>query len=268
LQARYVIGADGAHSTIRSGIGLDFPGTTYPSQFVLADVELAAPPSADDEVTISMSGEGVTVIGRLPSGNYRIIATVDAASEVPAVPDAACVQALLRRRDVDARLVTEPAWSSRFRVQHRVAERFRSAGVFLAGDAAHVHSPAAGQGMNTGIADSFDLSTRLAAVLTGHAAETELDEYERSRRPAALQVLSFTDRLTKISMVRNPIARRIRRIGAHIVGGRKPVQRRITMSISGLERSPLRHHLPAVKIASAPHRGLVAPGIRPDADHP
>jgi len=254
VHARYVIGADGAHSTIRSGIGQDFPGTTYPSQFVLADVELTAPPAPDDEVTINMSGEGVTVIGRLPSGNYRIIATVDAVSEVPATPDAAYVQALLRRRHIDTRVATEPAWSSRFRVQHRVAERFRSGGVFLAGDAAHVHSPAAGQGMNTGIADAFDLSSRLAVVLTGRAAENALDDYENLRRPAALQVLRFTDRLTRISMVHNPAARRIRRIIARTFGHRQSVQRRITMSISGLERSPLRQHVPEMPYSTNPMR--------------
>jgi 2-polyprenyl-6-methoxyphenol hydroxylase-like FAD-dependent oxidoreductase len=111
--------------------------------------------------------------------------------------------------------------------------------------AAHVHSPAGGQGMNTRIADAFDLSTRLAAVLTGRAGEIALDQYEQARRPAALEVLRFIDRLTRISMLHNPAARRIRWIVARTLGRRKSVQRRVTMSISGPERSPL-HHLPPV----------------------
>jgi 2-polyprenyl-6-methoxyphenol hydroxylase-like FAD-dependent oxidoreductase len=241
IDARYVVGADGSHSAVRSAIGFEFPGETYPAQFVLADVELGSQPFADDEATISMSQRGVTVIGRLPSGNYRIIATVERESVVPEAPGRAFLDELLERRGIRARLVAEPAWSSRFRVHHRVAERFRIGGVFLAGDAAHVHSPAAGQGMNTGIADGFDVSTRLAAVLRGQAGAPTLDEYERNRRAAALEVLEFTDRMTRIAMLTNPVARRIRNMAAPVILGMGPVRRRITMWITGLQRSPLRH---------------------------
>ena len=207
IHARYVIGADGSHSAVRSAIGLEFPGETYDSQFVLADVELDYPGSVDDEATISMSSHGVTVIARLPSGNHRMIATVDAGAEVPDAPDGAFVDALLRDRGVGARSASEPVWASRFRVHHKVADQFRVDGVFLAGDAAHVHSPAAGQGMNTGIADAYDLSTRLAAVLNGEAAEPTLDRYEQARRPAALEVLRFTDRMTRVAMLDKSVAR-------------------------------------------------------------
>src|SRR4030095_1651286 len=91
------------------------------------------------------------------------------------------------------RLAGDSAWSSRFRIHHRVADKFRVGGVFLAGDAAHVHSPAAGQGMNTRIADAYDLATRLAAILNGQAEQSILDDYQTTRRAAALEVLRFTD---------------------------------------------------------------------------
>jgi flavin-dependent dehydrogenase len=134
--------------------------------------------------------------------------------------------------------------------------RFRIGGVFLAGDAAHVHSPAAGQGMNTGIADAFDLSTRLAAVLRGQAGAPTLDEYERNRRAAALEVLEFTDRMTRIAMLTNPVARRIRNLAAPVILGLGPVRRRIPMWITGLQRNPLR-------------RGLMAPpGLETPLDEP
>src|SRR4051794_9959049 len=167
IGARYVIGADGSHSAVRAAIGLDFPGQTYPSQFMLADVALGAGTAPDDEATITMSPAGVTVMGRLPSGNHRIIATVDSGTPIPAAPDRAYVDALLRDRGIQACPAAEPVWSSRFLVHHRVADRFRVGAAFLAGDAAHVHSPAAGQGMNTGIADAYDLATRIAAVRIG-----------------------------------------------------------------------------------------------------
>ena len=246
IRARYVIGADGSHSAVRSAIGLEFRGETYDSQFVLADVELEYPDSADDEATIIMSSHGVTVIARLPSGNRRVIATMAAGAEVPEAPDRAFVDALLRDRGVGARSASEPAWASRFRVHHKVADRFRVDGVFLAGDAAHVHSPAAGQGMNTGIADAYDLSTRIAAVLDGEAAKSTLDRYEQARRAAALEVLRFTDRMTRVAMLDKPVARLLRRLMAGSVGRFPPVRHRLAMWVTGLERSPLRSDLPAV----------------------
>lgn len=238
--ARYVIGADGSRSAVRSAIGAGFPGETYPSQFVLADVTLASAPSADDEATINMSPQGVTVIGRLPGGTHRIVASVAAGVDVPEAPDWRFMDTLLRNREVPAVLAGEPAWASRFRVHHRVADKFRVGNVFLTGDAAHVHSPAAGQGMNTGIADGYDLATRLALVLTGQSEDSVLDGYERSRRAAASEVLRFTDGLTKVALLSNPAARTARRLAAGTVLRLGPVQRRITMWVSGLARSPLR----------------------------
>jgi 2-polyprenyl-6-methoxyphenol hydroxylase-like FAD-dependent oxidoreductase len=243
IEARYVIGADGAHSVVRSAIGQDFPGQTYPSQFVLADVALASAPCGDDEASINMSRYGVTVIGRLPSGNYRIIATVEPGIDVPDAPDKPYLDDLLATRGIDTHLVSAPTWSSRFRVHHRVADRFRVGGVFLAGDAAHVHSPAAGQGMNTGIADAYDLATRLGAVLTGHTDPSVLDGYEQARRLAALEVLRFTDRMTRIAMLSNPLARALRSLIAPTAGRIGPTRRALTTWITGLKRSPLHHDL-------------------------
>jgi 2-polyprenyl-6-methoxyphenol hydroxylase-like FAD-dependent oxidoreductase len=247
-----VVGADGSHSAVRTAIGLDFPGESYPAQFVLADIALTCPGAADDEATINLSPRGVTVIARLPSGNHRIVATVEAGADVPDAPDRAFVTDLLRDRGVPANPAAEPTWSSRFRVHHRVAARFRVDGVFLAGDAAHVHSPAAGQGMNTGIADAYDLATRMAAVCTGQAEEAALDAYEQARRPAALEVLRFTDRMTRTAMLANPVARSVRRVAAGTVGRLTPVQRRLAMWVTGLERSPLRGDLPVVEPALDP----------------
>jgi 2-polyprenyl-6-methoxyphenol hydroxylase-like FAD-dependent oxidoreductase len=267
LRAGYVIGADGAHSAVRSAVGQDFPGQTYPSQFVLADVALASAPCADDEAGINLSRYGVTVVGRLPSGNYRVIATVEPGIDVPEAPDASYMDGLLGSRGIPTRLAGEPAWSSRFRVHHRVADRFRVGGVFLAGDAAHVHSPAAGQGMNTGIADAYDLSTRLGAVLTGQAEASVLDDYERHRRAAALEVLRFTDRMTRVAMLSNPLSRTLRTAAAATAGRTRPIRHMITLSVTGLKRSPLRHDLPAVALPAVAPRHT-EPGPPPGAGDP
>jgi 2-polyprenyl-6-methoxyphenol hydroxylase-like FAD-dependent oxidoreductase len=230
FQARYVIGADGSHSAVRSAIGVEFRGETYPSQFVLADIGLSGE-QPSDQATINMSADGVTVLAQLPSGNYRIVATVG--GEAPESPDRAFVDALLRARRIPFRTVAEPVWSSRFRIHHRVAESFRAGNVFLAGDAAHVHSPAAGQGMNTGIADAYDLATKLAS-------RADLEAYARVRQQTALEVVRFTDRMTRIAQLSNPAARTVRRVVAGTAGRLHPVQNRIATWVTGLERSPLR----------------------------
>lgn len=240
LRARFLIGADGSRSIVRSAIGMDFPGDTYAARFVLADIALDVPSAADDQATINLSPRGVTVLGRLPGGNQRLVATVEDTEDEQLVIDRAFVEEMLQQRGIGATPLAEPAWSSQFRIHHRVADRFRVDRVFLAGDAAHIHSPAAGQGTNTGIADAFDIASKLAAVLRGESDETALDLYDQRRRAAALEVLKFTDRITRVATLRSPIARGMRRLLARTVGRSARVKRHVAMWVTGLERSPLR----------------------------
>ena len=252
LLARYVIGADGSRSIVRSTIGLDFPGETYEAKFVLADIALDVPGAADDQATINLSPKGVTVLGRLPGGNVRLVATVDDSQEDNRVIDRSFIAQMLDERGINAAALAEPVWSSQFRIHHRVAERFRVGRVLLAGDAAHIHSPAAGQGMNTGIADAFDVATTVAAVLRRRVDEAALDQYDTRRREAALEVLKFTDRITRIATLRSPIARGMRRVLARTVGRSQRIKRHVAMWVTGLERSPLRAELPDVSGTRVP----------------
>jgi 2-polyprenyl-6-methoxyphenol hydroxylase-like FAD-dependent oxidoreductase len=224
IRAEYVVGADGMHSVVREQAGIGFTGDTYPESFVLADVRMDWP-IAREEVALHLSPEGVTVVAPLPDdiepNRYRVVATV---AEAPEHPTAEEIQAILDTRGPGGDVkVLEVVWSSRFRVHHRVADHYRAGRLLLAGDAAHVHSPAGGQGMNTGIQDAAFLGPLLARVVDGEP-DSVLDTYETTRRPVALGVVAFTDRMTKMATLR-PLAARIIRNTVMTLATRIPAVR-------------------------------------------
>ncbi|MFI5892810.1 FAD-dependent oxidoreductase [Actinoplanes sp. NPDC051513] len=225
IRARYLVGADGMHSTVRELSGITFSGDAYAQSFVLADVRMDWP-LPDDEVTLWFAPEGLAVVAPLPGGRHRIVATLD---DAPEHPTAADVQALLESRGPRKRpgRVRDVVWSSRFRVHHRLADRYRNGRIFLAGDAAHVHSPAGGQGMNTGIQDAIEL----AAVLAGGA---DLDGYEARRRPVAAEVVALTHRMTRIATLRSRPLIALRNTVLPLVGKVPAVRRGLAMNLSEL----------------------------------
>jgi 2-polyprenyl-6-methoxyphenol hydroxylase-like FAD-dependent oxidoreductase len=206
IRAGYAVGADGMHSAVRKASGIGFTGSAYGESFVLADVEMDWAPGRR-EVSLTFGAAGLAVVAPLPGGHYRVVATVD---DAPITPDLGCVQRLLDERTPGQANLTALAWSSRFRVHHRIADHYRSNRLLLAGDAAHVHSPAGGQGMNTGIQDGYALGRAFA---TG-----QLDGYEAQRRPVAQRVVAFTDRMTKMGTTRNPAVRRARNTVLPLLG--------------------------------------------------
>ncbi|NED98222.1 FAD-dependent oxidoreductase [Phytoactinopolyspora alkaliphila] len=230
IRAQYVVGADGMHSTVRDQAGIGFSGDTYQESFVLADVRLTGG-APDDEVILYFSPAGLVVVAPLPGGVHRVVATVD---EAPQRPDASFVQNLLDTRGPQAERaeVREVVWSSRFRVHHRVADRYRNGRILLAGDAAHVHSPAGGQGMNAGITDAVSLAESLRQVLDGGSPEL-LDSYGATRRPVALQVVSLADRLTKLATA-SAAKRPVRNVVLGLLGRIPAFRRRLAYRLSGL----------------------------------
>jgi 2-polyprenyl-6-methoxyphenol hydroxylase-like FAD-dependent oxidoreductase len=220
------------HSTVREYAGIGFTGDMYEQSFVLADVRMSWPLRVD-EVMLFFSPAGLVVVAPLPGGRRRVVATVDDAPERLGIAD---VQHLLDERGpvTGAARVDEIVWSSRFRVHHRVADRYRAGRILLAGDAAHVHSPAGGQGMNTGIQDAVALGHALAAVLAGRAAESRLDEYERTRRPVAERVVAFTDRATRVATLRSSRARSVRNGVIGMIGRIPAVRCRLAIELAGL----------------------------------
>jgi len=233
VRARYVVACDGAHSTVREALGIAFEGATYPESFVLADVRMGWG-LPDDEVQLFFSPEGLVVVAPLPGGRHRVVATVDEAPPEPSLDD---VQALLDARGPRAKRtrVEEVVWSSRFRVAHRLAGCFREGSVFLCGDAAHVHSPAGGQGMNTGVQDAANLAWKIALVLRGRAPEGLLDSYEPERRPVARGVVSTAHRLTRLATMRSPVARRLRNALLAVAGRTGRLPRRLATNLAEID---------------------------------
>ncbi|RWL42211.1 MAG: FAD-dependent monooxygenase [Mesorhizobium sp.] len=237
ISARYVVGADGMHSVVREAAGIGFEGEAYDGVFVLADVRLDWP-LGPTEVSLLFSPAGLVVVAPLPDGSYRIVATVD---QAPEKPDIADIQALLDRRGPSGgrARVLDLTWSSRFRVHHRIARSYRNERLFVMGDAAHVHSPAGGQGMNTGLIDAVVLGELLGDVINGVRPESELDLYEDLRRPAAQEVIELAGRLTSMALIRAPLLRILRNVALGLVNRIPMINRGITLKLSGLSRAKM-----------------------------
>jgi 2-polyprenyl-6-methoxyphenol hydroxylase-like FAD-dependent oxidoreductase len=208
-EAAYIAGCDGARSLVRETLGIGFPGGTYRQVFYVADVE-ATGPAFNGELHIDL--DEADFLGIFPmagEGRARLIGTVrDERAEHPES---------LKFEDVSDRAiqhlkvnVEKVHWFSTYRVHHRVGEHFRHGRAFLLGDAAHIHSPAGGQGMNTGIGDAINLAWKLAAVLSGQAPDALLESYEAERIGFARRLVATTDRVFTFATAEGPIANVIR----------------------------------------------------------
>ena len=202
IRARYVVGADGVDSTVRRRAGMDFRGSGYTDTFVLADLEIdGAEPAA---VHAYPTEDGFMVL--FPLGHpasWRMISLKDRGDRRGATLET--LQETADRFSGGALTLRDPKWISSFKLSHQMAEYFQWGSVFLAGDAAHVHSPVGGQGMNTGIQDSLNLGWKLAFGARGLASEELIDSYAAERRPVARGIVAFTDRLFKLATSRNAL---------------------------------------------------------------
>jgi 2-polyprenyl-6-methoxyphenol hydroxylase-like FAD-dependent oxidoreductase len=204
-EAVYLAGCDGAHSIIREALAIGYPGGTYAGLFYVADVE-ASGPAADGELHVDIEDADFLAVFPLKGGRVRLIGTLH---EEPGreltfedISDRAIEHLKFTIRKVN--------WFSTYRVHHRVAQSFRNRRVFLLGDAAHIHSPVGGQGMNTGIGDAVNLAWKLAAVLNVGAADSLLETYELERIGFARRLVATTDRVFTFVTRQGPVARRVR----------------------------------------------------------
>ncbi|MCM1950278.1 FAD-dependent monooxygenase [Streptomyces sp. G2] len=199
IRAAFLVGADGGRSTVRRALGVGMTGETVdPRPMLVADVRISPCAVADrDHWHVWRAADGGVALCPLPGGDglFQLAATFeDADAGVDTTPDG--VRALLAARTpLAAEEITEVPWASDYRARAALADRFREGRVFLAGDAAHVHSPAGGQGLNTGVQDAYNLGWKLAQVLRHGAPAALLDSYEAERRPVAADVLGLSTRL-------------------------------------------------------------------------
>lgn len=208
LDAAWLIGCDGAHSFVRSKLGLAFEGDTLPTGFVIADVHVAGRAIPPDEPEIFWHPDGAVMVFPISRGRYRIIADLGL---VPLhMPDLEEMQRLIDQRGPGGLTLSDPVWLSDFGVNERRVRDYRKGRVFLAGDAAHIHSPAGGQGMNMGMQDAFNLAWKLALVEGQEASPSLLDSYSIERSGVARQIMSDSSHMTRIVLLKCHLVQRVR----------------------------------------------------------
>lgn len=209
ITAGHVVGCDGAHSRVRHELGLPFRGHPYPHDWLLADVRLDWT-HPDNEVRAFFRAGGAPLICFPMRGHrWRLVVPL-VGNRAPGPPDLAEIQGLVDQRTPEPVVVSEPTWLARFNSHRRSTSVYRRGHVLLAGDAVHIHSPAGGQGMNTGIADAHNLGWKLSLVADGRAPEDLLDSYGREREPVAEQVLGLTHTLVRLGTMTHPVKRALR----------------------------------------------------------
>ena len=236
VHARYVLGCDGAHSVVRHALGLPFPGKGYPWTAFLADVKIDGE-VAKKGLTQFSSERGLAMFFPFQDGYNRVI-TIDSAYQNSSVHEEPTLDELQESVNaivpVPTRL-SEPRWQTRWSSQLRQVPRYRVGRVFVAGDAAHIHSPAGGQGLNTGVQDAYNLAWKLALVLRGEAPESLLDTYHAERHPVGQQAMNTSDFVLRSALLPNKFARKGRDFIVKTLAPLPLLQHMISKSLSGLD---------------------------------
>ncbi|MEV7082724.1 FAD-dependent monooxygenase [Streptomyces sp. NPDC093516] len=233
LRAAYVVGTDGVRSAVREAIGLPFPGRSVIRSVVLADVRLAEEP--ETLLTADAVGDAFAFLAPFGDGYHRVIAW-NRARDVPdsepvGLDEVKEVTRLALGRDFG---MHDPRWMSRFHSDERQVPAYRVGRVFLAGDAAHVHTPAGGQGMNTGLQDAANLGWKLAAVVRGHADAALLDSYQTERHPVGRAVLRSSGGIVRLAMAKAPWTLALRAALTGFLDTVGPARRKAIGTITGI----------------------------------
>ncbi|MEJ3744168.1 FAD-dependent monooxygenase [Actinomycetes bacterium KLBMP 9797] len=234
LRASYAVGTDGAHSAVRRLLGVKFVGRQYETHIILADVTLDRPPA--DTLFGTGNREGLVLLVPFGDGTHRAIVWDKRRDAVP-LDEPITLSELhdaFRRIAGDTFGMGEPRWRSRFLSERRQAERYRVGRVFLAGDAAHVHSPIGGQGMNTGIQDAMNLGWKLASAVHDRGPADLLDTYNQERHPVGARVLRITDGLNQLVLSSMWLGRAARTLAIRTAVAIPPLRRRLAGFLTGI----------------------------------
>ena len=254
----WVLGCDGAHSTVRQQLGVGFDGEPFPQWFLVADLHMDTALDAN-RINLFLSDAGATAVLPLPQpGLFRLATPLDTDALRPhgvSLVDLAAIEALWHARVGSRAHFSDARWIAPFQFQSRLAGAYRKGRVLLAGDAAHVHSPVGGQGMNAGMHDAFNLVWKLDAVRRG-APEALLDSYDAERRPVAAHMLAQTRRNAVLVSSKSRMLRAARKRMLKLVTRVRPIRLRVLEALTMLSVSYPRTALPGPTAAISPHARL------------
>jgi 2-polyprenyl-6-methoxyphenol hydroxylase-like FAD-dependent oxidoreductase len=229
----WLIGCDGAHSAVRHGLAMDFEGEAILSDWALADVRIEGMPDAPPEVQVYWHANGILAMFPITGDRYRLIVDLGPQGSHAGDPTLEEMQKLLDERGPGGLRAHDPFWLAAFHINERKVRDYRAGRVFLAGDAAHIHSPAGGQGMNTGMQDAINLAWKLALVYHGTCApEPLLGSYSSERSAVGEQVVKGAGYATQLAMLRGAAVQSIRRHVLHFLLGFAPVQEKVAAAIT------------------------------------
>jgi 2-polyprenyl-6-methoxyphenol hydroxylase-like FAD-dependent oxidoreductase len=247
IRGAYLAGCDGAHSVVRHTLGLPFEGSAYADDYIVAHVHLDWD-MPEDEIFYYVTPHGSLFIGNLP--HHRHVVTADIPAAHPdhppqGEPPLELIQAVLSERAPPGTVVRDPSWRAYFRIHTRKVPRFQVGRVFLAGDAAHIQTSIAGQGMNTGMQDAHNLAWKLALVLRGESPASLLESYQPEREPTARRMLALSDRMHRMLFDHHPtMTEAVKRKLRAFLGSFEAVQQRMRNAV--VELNVNYRHSPAV----------------------
>jgi 4,5-epoxidase len=267
IRTQWLVGCDGAHSRVRRAAGIGFPGVAVIERFLLADIR-ADLPLPREAASVWLRGERMCGVFPLPGNTWRVMAPAPTGSsrDLDSEELLKVLTGVLREEAMlDSVPVQEALWTSTFRIHRRLASAYRRGRMLLAGDAAHIHSPLGGQGLNTGLGDAENLAWKLALVASGGAEESLLETYQAERRPIAREVLESTSAMTRVVTGRSAPARALRDHLLVPLMNRPAVQRLIWEQASQLKisyrRGPLAPRSMRSWTAGAPRPGDRVPDL-------
>ncbi len=268
IHCHWIIGCDGLHSAVRENTSIIFEGEDIPQPFLLADASLETK-LPKNILAAFFSKKNIMAIFPIEGDRYRLMGSLNESTDTNSIDDA-LIREVVKKRSYGIFSLKSINWSSHFWIHSKAVNAMREGRIFIAGDAAHVHSPVGGQGMNTGLQDVHNLAWKLALVIKGSAKDTLLESYNAERLPVVKGIVAVTDRLSRMMLSKNPLLKGVRFLAMKTIPRiaflRKKLSQRLTQIATRYHKSPAidTHH---VMSAHAPKPGERAPDVLLSPQH-